>query len=508
MNYTDTATAYENSERLIKEGVIGCPVVFPELAAFDEARRLLAHKIKNSEMHESWDNGLKIFNTIHAKIARTPCRPCWLIHEILETRGGKRIVQGLAERLPSVDDGLRVAFESLISHLTALSQIEKSPLLEPLENAKRLKGRSLFVLRDFRLWEEARTCLAEILKEYRWEIVKPSILRTQQHADRLFLFGPVWHLCYRCEEYLLRAPTSGKIHLVACAHEFTGDVNLSLIGESKKIRINGKKQAQPIEKPWDFEPITPAQRGRFLFKGSGESKIWESGKKVRAVPFRLGGARGTYFANDSSVWVVTADYSGLSPVCTGVDKIPVDDLEPGGMVLMTTSGGGDMIPLVADMILRHSSQIRELQLAWKTALLGKIEKEGINNTTSSLKALGAQKALPLNLKNWCNPRSIGMENLDTDLRAVLRLLGLEARHNDVVTGIEALRRAHQSAGRQLQTKLMESLKGMDLSEVFGKGELEIRHGDGPAKTVFLVEERGEEEEIPEEWEGELRDIDE
>ena len=49
---------------------------------------------------------------------------------------------------------------------------------------------------------------------------------------------------------------------------------------------------------------------------------------------------------------------------------------------------------------------------------------------------------------------------------------------------------------------------MDLSEAFRQGELEIRHGDGPAKTVFLVEERGEEEEIPEEWEGELRDIDE
>ena len=101
-----------------------------------------------------------------------------------------------------------------------------------------------------------------------------------------------------------------------------------------------------------------------------------------------------------------------------------------------------------------------------------------------------------------------MENLDTDLSAVLKLIGMENRYNDVVAGIEALRGAHQSVGRQLQTKLRESLQGMDISEVFRQGELEIRDGEGPAKTVFLVEERGHEECIPEEWEGELRDIDE
>lgn len=508
MNFTDAITVHQNSSRLIKHGVMGHPVVFPELALFDEGRRRLAQRVKDSSMHKSWEDGLKIFNTIHAKLARTPCRPCWLIHDVLETRGGKKIIQGLKDRLTSVDEGVREAFDDLSHYLEILSHLEKIPLLEPLENSCSIKGKNLLILRDFRMWEEARACLANFFDGQEWEIVNPSSLRNQQYADRLFIFGPVWYICYRNEEYLLRAPAAGEVHIVACAHEFGGDVSLSLLGESMNIRINCNKQDQPNEKPWDFEPIAPAQRGVIRFKGSGESKIWESGKKVTAVSFRLGGARGTYFSKDSNVWVVTADCSGPSPICTGVDKIPVDDLEPGGLVLMTTSGGGDMIPVVADMILQNSSQVRGLQVAWKTALLDRIEKDGLYNTSSNLKAFGAKKASTMNLKNWCNPRNIGMENLDTDLRAVLKLIGMEARFDDVVAGIESLRGAHQSAGRQLQTKLRESLQGMDLSEVFRQGELEIRHGDGPAKTIFLVEQRGIEEEIPEEWEGELKIIDE
>jgi hypothetical protein len=511
MNFSDTITAYKNSKRLFKDGAMGHPVLFPELAKFDVSRRQFALKLKENALHDSWEEGLKIFNTIHAKLARTPCRPNWLIHEILDIQGGKDTLCNLRARLQFVDPDVRNVFDALNSQLDALSRLECSPLLEHLTRifpSGEKTGSSLFILRDLRLWEEARRCLTNVLPAHDWEISKPSSLRNQQHADRLFLFGPVWCLRYRHEEYLLRAPASGQIHIVACAHEFTGDVSLSLLHESTNIKINGRRNLQPNEKPWDFEPIAQAQIGRFRLKGSGESKIWESGKKVKAVPFRLGGARGTYFATDSSVWVVTADFSGSSPVCTGVDKIPVDDLEPGGLILMTTSGGGDMIPLVADMILHHSRPIRELQLAWKTALLARIQTDGLDNTSLSLRALGAQMASPTNLKNWCNPRSIGMENLDTDLSAVLKLIGKEACYSDVLAGIEALRGAHQSAGRQLQAKLLKSLKGRDLSEVFRQGELEIRHGDGPAKTVFLVEERGQEDEIPEDWEGELRDIDE
>jgi hypothetical protein len=84
---------------------------------------------------------------------------------------------------------------------------------------------------------------------------------------------------------------------------------------------------------------------------------------------------------------------------------------------------------------------------------------------------------------------------------------MEASYTRVESGIVALRGAHQSAGSQLQKRLRESLCEMDVSDAFRHGLMEVKHGNGPAKTVFLVEERGEEENVPEEWDGELREID-
>lgn len=507
MSFADTILAYKNSERMIVAGAAGHPVAFPELAEFDAARRKLAKMIQDGGMHESWNDGIKIFNSIHAKLARTPCRPSWLLQEMLAARGGAKILEGLKHRITSVETDVRTTFEQLFQHLQILSRIETSPLLVEISNMRDLRGKNLLILRDFRLWEEVQNCLSEVLSGCKWEIVKPSSLRSQQHCGRLFIFGPPWYVSFRDEEYLLRAPAAEEIHIIGCMHEFTGDISHSLLGREKKIPIHNRKRAAPNEMPWNFEPISPAQRGIFHLKGTSESRIWESGKKVTAIPFRLGGSRGTYLGKESVAWVVTADCSGSSPICSGVERIPVDELEPGGMVLMTTSGGGDMIPVVADMILPRSRQIRELQSAWKTALLAHVENNGFHIISSRLKALGAQKASITNLKNWCNPRSIGMENLDTDLMAVLRLINMEARYDDVVSGIVALRGAHQSAGAKLQKKLRESLQERDLTEVFRQGYLEIKHGDGPAKTVFLIEERGDEADIPEEWEGELREID-
>ena len=65
-----------------------------------------------------------------------------------------------------------------------------------------------------------------------------------------------------------------------------------------------------------------------------------------------------------------------------------------------------------------------------------------------------------------------------------------------------------SAGFQLQRKLRESLCGKDFTDILSKGWLEIRGDGGAALTVFQVEERGPVQEIPVEWEGDIRDVQE
>lgn len=399
-----------------------------------------------------------------------------------------------------------------MGYLETLSGIEKSPLVEEIQNSLELYGTTLFVLRDMRLWEEANHCLTEAFVDGKWEIVRPSSLRSQRQAERLIIFGPAWYLEYRNEEYLLRSPVARDIHLVGCSHEFKGSVSCSVLGEAEAIAVTGKSMSgfqslsAESEDHWNFEPFSPVQNGGFQLGGSRVSKEWETGKKIVAIPFRLGGSYGTFLAKDSNVWVLTTDSKGATPVCTGVEKVPVEDLEPGGLVLMTTSGGGDMIPVVADMLLKGSERIRTLQATWKNRLVAEVEKHGLHNVATRLKSFGAQIASPGNIKNWCNPRSLGMENLDTDLLAVLRLVGMEASHARVESAIMALRGAHQSAGSQLQKRLRDSLSNMDVSDAFRHGLMEVKQGGGPSKTIFLVERRGIEHEISEELEGQLISI--
>jgi hypothetical protein len=514
MNFPEFNEAHEKAQSVMEEGVTGHPVEFSQLALFDRARRHFAEGVKNNSMAPQWEEAAKLFNIIHAKLARTPCRPSWLLHELLDSRGGRGTLEKLSARIDSVDASISKSFRETMGYLETLSGIEKSPLVEEIENSLELDGTTLFVLRDMRLWEEANHCLTEAFGDGEWEIVRPSSLRTQRQTERLIIFGPTWYLEYRNEEYLLRSPVARDIHLVGCAHEFKGSVSCSLLGESQAIAITGKPMngfqslSADSEDHWNFEPFSPVQNGGFQLGGCGASKQWETGKKIVAIPFRLGGSHGTFLAKDSNVWVLTTDSKRSIPVCTGVEKIPVEDLEPGGLVLMTTSGGGDMIPVVADMRLKGSERIRSLQATWKGKLVAEIERQGLENVAYRLKSFGAKKATPGNIKNWCNPhpRSIAMGDLDADLPAVLRLVDMESDHAKVVSGIVALRKAHSKAGRQLLKRLRESLCNTNVSDVFRHGFMDAKDGNGPSMTIFLIERRGNEHEISEELEGQIINI--
>jgi hypothetical protein len=508
MKFVECCSAHDACAGLLQDGVQGHSVAFTELADFNEARRIFARDVKDSALHEIWEEGAKLFAGIHAKLARTPCRPSWLVSEMLDNLGGNRILSALTERLPNVDPQIRKAFEAVLEKLNTLSRVEFSPLAHEIRNSRIQDGRTMFVLSDMQFPDEVRLCLSEALGGLEWDISRPSGLRTMQKADRVFIFSPAWLLTYRGEEYLLRSPVASETHLLACRHEFAGEVRFSLLDESRLVISAGATSGSELHTHSPYEALPLQRDSRFRFKLSAESETWESGRKIMATPFRLGGGHGTYFSRDSHVWIANADFSQGSPLCSGVEKIAVDDLEAGDLVLMTTSGGGDMIPLVADMILADEAQrLRETQSRWKTALRIALHRIGSDEVAKRLKSLGALKATPTNLRNWCNPRSIGMENLDSDLRALLQLVGLESEFGSITDAVEKLRRAHQSAGVQLQKKLRGSLHGKDLKGAFERGSLEIRHGTGPAKTVFLVEERGNEQEIPEEWEGELRELD-
>jgi len=128
MKFVECCSAHDACAGLLQDGVQGHSVAFTELAGFNEARRIFVRDVKDSALHEIWEEGAKLFAGIHAKLARTPCRPSWLVSEMLDNLGGNRILSALTERLPNVDPRIRKAFEAVLEKLNTLSRVEFSPL--------------------------------------------------------------------------------------------------------------------------------------------------------------------------------------------------------------------------------------------------------------------------------------------------------------------------------------------------------------------------------------------
>jgi hypothetical protein len=504
----ECSNSYKNSNLIFTEGVKNHLVEFSILSDFNKARISFATNVKSLALNEDWNQGAALFNTLHAKIARTPCSPKWLLDHILNSENSKKIINQIEARILNVDPSIARNYKQIQSSLDKLKEIDENPLLLPMKDLSPEDQRSLIVLRDLSLIEEVHRRISEIWNNNKcWEITKPSSLRSHQNAQRLFVFGPAWHLSYRNEDFLLRAPAAPEIHLITCSHENGGEVASTALDPENIIKFDiiGDKKSKISIINIEFEPFAPTASHKFSIQQERDSNIWESGKLISAVPFKFASGKGCFLKKDSEVWTVLPDRTKNPTICSGVQKIPVDDLDTGDILLLPTAGGGDLIPAVADSILPDSQAIRGLQQKWKSGLLNYIQINGINHVVKKIIENGSITASPTNVKNWCNPRSIAMEKLDVDLPAVLKLLDMVHQIEEVKSGIVALRGAHQSAGSQLRKKLRESIVNMAISEVFQKGFMPIAHEGGPEVTLFLIEERGDDVEVPEDIIGEIRD---
>jgi hypothetical protein len=502
--------SYRNSNFIFTNGVKNHLVEFPDLADFNKARLAFAKNVKSLSLDDDWNQGASLFNLLHAKLARTPCAPSWLLNHILNSDKSIKTIRQIESRASNVDPSIARSYEKIQSSLDKLKKIDENPLLLPIKDILLDNQKSLIVLRDLSLLEEVRLSISKkICYDITcWEILKPSSLRSHQNAQRLLIFGPAWHLSYRNEDFLLRAPAAPEIHLISCSHENGGDVMLTALDSKKtlNIEIDGDKKPRISNINFEFEPFAQSGNHKFTIQQDRDSNIWEKGKMVLAVPFKFACGKGTILKKESEVWTVLTDHTKNPPVCSWVEKIPVEDLDTGDILLLPTAGGGDLIPAVADSILPNSQTIRGLQQKWKSGLLNCIENQGIENIVKKLTKFGSATASPTNVKNWCNPRSIAMEKLDVDLPAVLKLLDMVHQIEEVASGIAALRGAHQSAGMQLKKTLRNSIVGMQISEVFQSGFMPIAHEGGPEVTLFLIEERGDDIEVSEDIAGEIKDV--
>lgn len=511
MNFLETDQLHQNAERVAREGITVHRVGFPQLAEFKSAVSRYRQTLDLLDLQGEWRKLEEKLKSLHARMARSPCSPRWIAgtswaREACDLLG--KLKHGVAHQDPSLDD----VFSRVDAAWNNLKEIDANPLANIAASLLSSEGAcsaGLVVLRETELWGEARRALSALGVPTNVGFRRPSELRTDHPpVPGLLCFGPPHLLAYYHEEDLVVAPCSGKVHFVMCNHEYVGTLPWGGLPGARPVAVHIEGQAHAAE-PDAFEP---ADEPSFIFK-SGKYTVAEAqeaeGEYVRAYLIVLGeGEKGVYLREDSTVCEVKVGVSGDTRPCLGVDRIDSSECEPGMLLLLSTEGGGDMIPLVADMLLKdQAASIRDQQALWKARLKDQIERRGSAAVAAELREKGCVHANPVNLRVWSGPDSLGVDNLEENLPPILGLVGLAPRSDEIIEGIKMLRRVHKLAGRQLSWLLRRQLKNLDLRDVFLQGKQDLRDKNGgPVKTVFMISSIEDPVQVPKSLTNRLVDL--
>ena len=199
--------------------------------------------------------------------------------------------------------------------------------------------------------------------------------------------------------------------------------------------------------------------------------------------------------NDTEGSFFTIDYVETfnSLECNSIVRKKCADVVGGDVVLISSSGGGDMIKPTADRILEKKwgrlefESRTELQSAWKS----KLRTLYLDLQTHVIDHL-ERRAVYCNLANvryWISADGIGPAD-DTTFMKLLECLGFYNCIDVIIPSAKEIRSAHQKAGRQLANQLRSSIVGKSLNGLRDNGVQKFSHHDIEGEqSAFLVEKR-------------------
>jgi hypothetical protein len=494
MTLSEISKSHVNALKIFNDGITVWPVVSEEIRTLGVARQNLQKSVDRFQAAEPLKKFVSICSQLHARICRSPCRPSWLFETFKPQL--QELQPRLKPALSAADQRLKLEYEIVIEKLAAVRKMKTNPLAEAVRQMLTLSEEAseklIVVIRQQSLWPEVQAALDPANQRKNLLIMKPSELRRASPVDRLILFGPPWLFKFRGEEFLFSSPVAASIELFLFEHDSGGQLSTSAFG-GQTLLLKGI-QSRPIQ-PEDLqgEPLFMFKPRSFIPRASSvtiEEVPDEHAIFIQAWPVNLGGSHGTYLDPEGSAHVLEVTNDGERTICTGIGRRDIEDLEPGDLIVLTTEGGGDMIRPMADEILEeHAQAYRQLQDKWKRKLREQVDAEGMSTIVARLRNQGSPAANPPNVRTWMSPRNIGPDRLDTDFEAILAILGINEARDQYCEAIDSIRRAHKQAGFQLRDRLLSALKGMDVRKSFVDGFLEVRTAiNGPAKTIFLVEQ--------------------
>ncbi len=412
-------------------------------------------------------------------------------HRNLNLLGAIREVSQSAGRWKSIiaDPAISLALTEVIPILEDLATQEENPLAAKLRELlpAAVVADAAYLLKETRYdslvvrWLETACGIHEPV------VVGPSALRGPEYYDVLFVFGcPRW---FRNDGagFVFDAPRAPQVHILALSwggldlgdsrvlpalrgqgHEF---------GKSKRrITVYGERDSIDHDLAADlsttalFDIQSYLSRHRGYGGGSGDEIEYE------ARLFQLAANQAVLLDWDEQARSFCVDISAQGDdedeqddklVCRRYNR----DLEAGDFIILRTTGGGDLIPILADHIMgAKAKQPRDLERLWKTELQALHIEKGERELVKLLTDAGAIRANYANVKNWIRERTI-RPAADSDFRAILGVCGLKGRESEFMKAATLILKAHKSAGFRIREMLIAEVRKVDLKELRRHGSL-------------------------------------
>lgn len=317
-----------------------------------------------------------------------------------------------------------------------------------------------------------------------------SQLRKHHSCGSLILLGGIRRFLYAHSDFrsIFLSPVASKIMMIGF-DEFSENqsIRLSNLTDVRGLVFSkSQPKHQEFKKADDFVFEKPINLSLSLKQYEGSDTLTDR----ECYTIILSGNKMINLAIDSKCYVVKYKRDCLSYKIEKIEKKEVIDLEIGDLILLTTSGAGDLLKQYEDKVLGDSSkEINSLQTYWKQRLISYIRVRNLQQVVNGFKEIGIETSNIVNIRNWISSSSIGLDD-DNYFRLLLSVIGVDTLcANKIIINAKRLRSVHQQIGRELSSRLTNALKDRDISSVVIEDKvLEFSNDEGgPSKTVFVAE---------------------
>lgn len=390
------------------------------------------------------------------------------------------------------DDKIKELFEELFASWKRLMEMQKNPLQLAYESFGSKSNTIFYNPVGNKIQALYDSHIISLFEIDNWEILGESAnasrLRKISMVDELVFIGhPTWAFITN-RSHVLTAPRGKQVLIVSFSHITKNDSNLGSL--TQFLTDETKLEAEEIEfrDPLISEDPINIPSTENLEEASdfalpqlsipsvttGEKDEDELQEYVDSYFIKLSDDKSIWWSATSGINTIETINSGDEVIADKCVNRKIDEISEGQIVILTTTGAGDITEFFANNILGDKMRwCRTLQRNWKDKLRSAVRRLGIEMVVNHIQSLegkiGPEQTKSYsnqnNLKNWCSKKNISPLS-ETTFHAILKYCSLEDELDDYLEASKIMRQAHFKAGFIIAKATRKSVKGESLKKLF------------------------------------------